>query len=72
MLAPYGVRAEVSYVRGVPPVVNAAWWRIVQVAGASKAAAVAGWMAGDPALPITRVRRSSTLAVLDAAAAAQL
>jgi 6-phosphogluconolactonase/glucosamine-6-phosphate isomerase/deaminase len=55
-----------------PPLVNAARWRIVEVSGAAKAPAVAGWMAGDTSLPITRVRRTSTLAVLDAPAAAQL
>ena len=55
-----------------PPVVNAARWRVVQIAGAAKAEAVRRWMAGDTALPISRVRRTSTLAVLDAAAATQL
>jgi 6-phosphogluconolactonase len=55
-----------------PPVVNGARFRLVEVSGAAKAPAVHGWMSGDAALPITRVRRTGTLAVLDAAAAAQL
>jgi len=55
-----------------PAVVNAARWRIVQVSGAGKAPAVRGWMDGDVSLPITHVRRTATLASLDAAAAARL
>ncbi|MCU1502765.1 MAG: pgl pgi [Ilumatobacteraceae bacterium] len=55
-----------------PVAVNGARWRIVLVAGSGKAAAVRGWMAGDRSLPITRVRRTGTVAVLDAAAAAQM
>lgn len=55
-----------------PPVVNGARWRLVEVSGAAKAPAIKRWMAGDTSLPITRVRRTSTLAVLDAAAGAQL
>ncbi len=55
-----------------PVVVNAARFRLVEVSGAAKAAAVHGWMAGDASLPISRVRGTGTLAVLDAAAAAQL
>ncbi|MEO5900531.1 MAG: 6-phosphogluconolactonase [Ilumatobacteraceae bacterium] len=53
-------------------VVNGARWRLVEVSGSAKAAAVKGWMAGDTSLPITRVKRSGTLAVLDNDAAAQL
>jgi 6-phosphogluconolactonase len=55
-----------------PSVVNAARWRLVEVSGSAKAPAIKGWMSGDTALPITRVKRSGTLAVLDSAAAAQL
>ena len=55
-----------------PPVVNGARWRIVEVSGAPKAPAVKSWMAGEPSLPISRVRRANTLAVLDTLAAAQL
>ena len=53
-----------------PSVVNGARWRIVEVSGAGKVPAVHGWFAGDTALPITRVRRTVTLASLDADAAA--
>ena len=53
-----------------PSVVNGARWRIVEVSGAGKAPAVRGWFDGDTALPITHVRRTATLASLDADAAA--
>jgi 6-phosphogluconolactonase/glucosamine-6-phosphate isomerase/deaminase len=58
-----------------PPVVNAARARIVLITGADKAAAVAAWLPRHPlaaGLPIARTRRSDTVVVLDAAAAAQL
>jgi 6-phosphogluconolactonase/glucosamine-6-phosphate isomerase/deaminase len=56
-----------------PPVVNAAGLRVVLVTEGSKAAAVAGWIERrDPSLPVTRVRRTGTVAVLDAAAASAL
>jgi 6-phosphogluconolactonase/glucosamine-6-phosphate isomerase/deaminase len=58
-----------------PPVVNAAVARIVLVTGADKAPAVTAWLERDPLaarLPVSRVRRSGTVVVLDAAAATQL
>lgn len=53
-----------------PPVVNHARWRVVQLVGGSKADAVRRWLTGDSSLPISLVRRTDTLVVLDAAAAA--
>ncbi len=56
-----------------PPVVNGARSRVVLVPGEDKAEAVAGWLRGrDPALPITRVRRTNTVVVLDRPAAAHV
>ena len=55
-----------------PAVVNAARWRIVEVSGAGKAAAVRGWIDDDCSLPITHVRRTGTLASLDQPAASRL
>ena len=52
-----------------PPVVNAAAARIVLAVGASKQPVVEGWLAGDRTLPVTRVRRTGTVLVVDAAAA---
>jgi len=55
-----------------PAVVNAARWRIVEVSGAGKAAAVRGWIDDDRSLPVTHVRRTGTLASLDQPAASRL
>lgn len=55
-----------------PATVNAARWRIVEVSGSAKAPAVRGWVDGDRSLPIVHVKRTGTLASLDAAAAARL
>jgi len=58
-----------------PSVVNAAPARIVLVTGADKAEAVADWIGRTDAsadLPISRVRRTRTVAVLDPAAATRL
>ncbi|CAB4538983.1 MAG: 6-phosphogluconolactonase [Actinobacteria bacterium] len=52
-----------------PAVVNAAAARIVLAVGASKQPVVEGWLAGDRTLPVTRVRRTGTVLVVDAAAA---
>jgi 6-phosphogluconolactonase/glucosamine-6-phosphate isomerase/deaminase len=52
--------------------VNAARHRVVLATGASKAAIVERWLLGDQRLPIDRVRRASTLVILDDAAAARL
>lgn len=69
MCGPFNGRIRMTL---TPPVVNGARWRIVEVVGASKAAAVRGWMDGDASLPIVRVRRTATVVTLDAPAAARL
>jgi 6-phosphogluconolactonase len=51
-----------------PIAVNAARWRAVLVTGATKAAAVARWLAGDPAVPAHRIATTATFAFLDEAA----
>lgn len=55
-----------------PGVVNGARSRLMLVSGAAKAAPVAAWVCDHADLPVQRVRRSGTMLVLDAAAAAQL
>jgi 6-phosphogluconolactonase/glucosamine-6-phosphate isomerase/deaminase len=55
-----------------PVAVNAARARLVLATGAPKAAVVARWLLHDAALPVERVRRTGTVVVLDAAAAALL
>ena len=55
-----------------PPAVNRAGWIVWLVAGADKAPVVERLMAGDPALPSSRVRRSDVTFVADAAAGARL
>ena len=52
--------------------VNAARRRLVLATGQAKAAVVERWLLHDHALPIDRVRRTGTLVVLDAEAAARL
>ncbi|MEI6498281.1 MAG: 6-phosphogluconolactonase [Actinomycetota bacterium] len=52
-----------------PGVVNRARSRVVLAAGADKAPIIERWFAGDPALPICRVRRSATAVFIDRAAA---
>lgn len=54
-----------------PPVVNGARARLVLAAGSGKATIVERWLLRDPGLPINRVRRSSTTAFFDEAAAAK-
>ena len=53
-------------------VVNAARHRIVLTTGADKAEMVERWLLQDPTIPIGRLRRDATVAVLDADAAARL
>jgi 6-phosphogluconolactonase/glucosamine-6-phosphate isomerase/deaminase len=55
-----------------PPIVNGARARLMLTFGASKAPMVQRWMLRDPALPVTRLRRSDTWVLLDPAAAADL
>lgn len=55
-----------------PPVINAARSRLVLAFGASKAPMVQRWMLRDASLPVTRLRRTDTWLMLDAAAAADL
>jgi len=70
--APYQGRVRMTL---TPPVVNAAAGRVVMLAGAAKAPALAAWLAGTPLPatgerpPIARVRRSRTVVFTDAAAA---
>lgn len=52
-----------------PLVVNAARSRVVLATGAAKRPVVERWLLRDPALPVTRVRRSRTTVVLDPEAA---
>lgn len=55
-----------------PPVVNGARSRLMLTYGASKAPVVQRWLLRDAALPVTRLRRTDTWVLLDAAAAADL
>jgi 6-phosphogluconolactonase/glucosamine-6-phosphate isomerase/deaminase len=55
-----------------PLVVNAARSRLVLVSGESKASMVRRWLLGDPSIPVTRLRRTGTWAMLDPAAASEL
>jgi 6-phosphogluconolactonase len=55
-----------------PPVVNAARARLMYVTGAGKATMIERWMLRDPALPVERLHRRSTVVVLDRAAAGRL
>jgi 6-phosphogluconolactonase/glucosamine-6-phosphate isomerase/deaminase len=53
-------------------VVNAARHRIVLTTGPGKAEIVERWLLQDPTIPIGRLRRDGTVAVLDADAASRL
>ena len=55
-----------------PPVVNGARARLMLTFGESKAPMVRRWMLRDPSLPVTRLRRTDTWAMLDPAAVAEL
>jgi len=55
-----------------PPAVNRAGWILWLVAGAAKVPAVSRLLAGDPALPASRVRRHDVTLLADAAAGAGL
>jgi 6-phosphogluconolactonase len=55
-----------------PPAVNRATWIVWLVTGAAKAPMVARVLAGDPALPASRVRRHDAALLLDAPAAAEI
>jgi 6-phosphogluconolactonase/glucosamine-6-phosphate isomerase/deaminase len=55
-----------------PPVINRARSRLVLTYGSSKAPMVRRWLAGDRSLPVARVRRTDTWAMLDPAAAGDL
>jgi len=52
-----------------PQVVNGARSRVVEVVGAAKQPVVERWLHGDRSLPISHVRRTSTILVVDRAAA---
>ena len=51
-----------------PPAVNRSGWIVWQISGATKAAALRGLLAGDPALPASRVRRHDVTLLADGAA----
>jgi 6-phosphogluconolactonase len=55
-----------------PPAVNRARWIVWLITGADKTPAVARLLAGDPALPASRVRRTDSALLADAAAGAGL
>lgn len=55
-----------------PRVVNGARHRLLLATGSGKATALAGWMLRDPSLPVQHVRRTATVVVVDADAAAAL
>ena len=63
---PYQGRVRMTL---TPRVVNHATGRVVLTYGESKAAALAGWLAGA-SLPIARVKRSATVVFTDASAGA--
>lgn len=48
-----------------PGPVNAARLRIVLATGGKKAAMIERWLAGDPSLPISRVRHTATMLIAD-------
>ena len=55
-----------------PPAVNGAGWIVWLIAGDAKAPVVARLLAGDPALPASRVRRHDVTLLADAATGAGL
>jgi len=69
VVGPFNGRVRMTL---TPPVVNAARARLVLVVGADKAPIVRRWLDGDRTLPVSRIRRTGTWVVLDAAAAAAL
>jgi 6-phosphogluconolactonase len=66
MSGPYQERVRMTL---TPPVVNAARFRLVLATGGSKRPPLQRWLAGDRTLPISRVRRTGTVLVVDAEAA---
>jgi 6-phosphogluconolactonase len=55
-----------------PPAVNRAGWIVWLIAGAGKAPVVARLLAADPALPSSRVRRSTATLLADSTAGAEI
>jgi 6-phosphogluconolactonase len=55
-----------------PPAINRAGWIVWLIAGSAKAPVVARLLAGDPAIPASRVRRHDATLLADAAAGADL
>jgi 6-phosphogluconolactonase len=55
-----------------PPAINRAGWIMWLIAGSAKAPVVARLLAGDPAIPASRVRRHDATLLADAAAGADL
>jgi 6-phosphogluconolactonase/glucosamine-6-phosphate isomerase/deaminase len=54
-----------------PPVVNAGRCRVMLTHGEDKAELIERWRRGDPALPVSRLRRTGTLLFVDPAAASR-
>ena len=55
-----------------PPVVNGARSRLMLTFGESKAPMMRRWLLLDPSLPVTRLRRSDTWAMVDPAAVSEM
>ena len=69
VVGPFNGRLRMSL---TPPAVNRSGWILWQIAGAAKAPVVRRLVAGDPALPASRVRRTGVTLLADAAAGADL
>jgi len=69
VVGPFNSRVRMTL---TPPAVNRADWIVWLIAGAPKAPVVARLLAGDPALPSSRVRRHDASLLADAPAGADL
>ena len=69
VVGPFNGRVRMTL---TPPAVNRAGWVMWEIAGAPKAPVVARLLAGDPALPSSRVRRHDATLLADAPAGADL
>ena len=69
MIGPFNGRRRMTL---TPPAVNRAGWILWEISGAAKAPVVARLLAGDPALPASRVRRHDATLLADAPAGAGL
>jgi 6-phosphogluconolactonase len=69
VVGPFNGRVRMTL---TPPAVNRAGWIVWLIAGAPKAPVIARLLAGDPALPASRVRRHDATLLADAPAGAGL